>query len=117
MKRGILIIAVISLLLALSYSGSEAQEFIADSPFTSSFLTVIPNFNIFGDHAVLTYESTDFNGSFFAVVLDSFGNPVPTSDTFGWTYLFADVQNDGSLNIYGSDTGLSDDWFFIVNVR
>jgi hypothetical protein len=115
MKRIILIIAVICLLVVLSYSRSEAQAFIADSPFTSSFIEIIPDFNIFGDHAVLTFESTDANGSFFAVLLDVNGTPVASSDTFGWSYLFADVQNDGTLNIFGSDTGLSDDWHFIGN--
>ena len=114
MKRGILIIAVIGLLVVLSYSRSEAQAFIADSPFTSSYLAVYPDWNVFGDHAVITYESTDANGSFFAVVLDNSGAPVP-SETYGWNYLFADVRSDGTLDVYGSDTGYNWDWHFIAN--
>jgi len=101
--------------VVLSYSRSEAQAFIADSPFTSSYIAVIPNFNIFGDHAILTYQSTDAGGIFLAVVLDANGIPVASSDTFGWSYLFADVQIDGSLILYGSNTGLSEDWHFIGN--
>lgn len=115
MKKGILIIAIIGLLMVFSYSRSEAQAFIADSPFTSSYVVVYTNFNIFGDHAIVTYESTDVNGSYFATVLDANGNPVASADTYGWYYLFADVQNNGTLNIYGSDTGLSGDWHFIGN--
>jgi len=115
MKRGILIVVVIGLLVVLSYSRSEAEVFIADSPFTSSYLAVYTNFNAFGDHAIITYESTDANGSFFAVLLDANGTPVASSQTFGWFYLFADVLINGTLNIYGSDTGFSGDWHFIGN--
>ncbi|MDA8240714.1 MAG: hypothetical protein M0Z67_10140 [Nitrospiraceae bacterium] len=113
MKRGILIVAVIGLFMVLSYSRSEAQAFIADSPFTSSYLAVYPDFNAFGDHAMITYESTDANGSYFAVVLDANGVPRP-SETYGWNYLFADVRSDGYLDVYGSNTGYSDDWHYIA---
>lgn len=108
MKRNILIIAVISLLVVLSYSRSEA--FIADSPFTSSFVEIDPNFDGFGNTAVITFESTDNLGSFFAFLVDPSGVPIATSTTFGWVYLFADILSDGSLAIYGSDTGFSNDW-------
>jgi hypothetical protein len=114
MKKGILILLV-ALFVAASYSISEAQAYIADSPFTSSFVEVIPNFDAFGDHAVLTYESTDAYGSYFLVLIDYTGTPVGDAVTFGYPYLFADVQRDGSLDLYGSDTGFSGDWTFIGN--
>jgi len=113
MKKKILIILFTGLLIASTYSMSEAIS--ADSPFTNSFIEIIPFFNSFGDHAVITYESTDANGSFFAVLLDSDGFPVASSATFNWFYLFADVMSNGTLNIYGSDSGFSDDWHFIGN--
>lgn len=114
MKKGILVVMVIGLLVSLSYSRSEAHTFM-DSPFTTSYFDVYTNFNEFGDHAVVTYESTDNLGSFFAVVLDTNGVPVASSDTYGYYYLFADVQSNGTLNIYGSNTGASDDWHLIGN--
>ena len=114
MKKSILIILFAGLLIASSYSMSEAV-FSADSPFTNSFVEIIPGFNSFGDHAVITYESTDFLGSYFAFLLDSDGFPVASSATFDWVYLFADTVSDGTLNIYGSDSGFSNDWHFIGN--
>jgi len=114
MKKRILIILFAGLFIASSYSMSEA--FRADSPFTDSYLEVIPKFNSFGDHVVITYESTDLHGSFFAFLLDSYGFPVASSATFNWVYLFADVMSNGTtLSIYGSNTGFSDDWYFIGN--
>jgi len=113
MKKRILIILFAGLLIASSFSMSEA--FSADSPFTNSFVEVIPSFNSFGDHAVITYESTDANGSFFAFLLDSSGVPVASSATFNWVYLFADIVSNGTLKIYGSDSGSSNDWHFIGN--
>jgi len=119
MKKNILIISVVvGLLMVLSCSMSEAA-FIADSPFTSSYLEVIPNFDGFGNTAVITFESTDVSettyGSYFAVLLDRFGSPTATSATFFYFYLFADILSDGSLDIYGSDTGFNTDWHFIGN--
>ena len=110
MKKIMIIIAV-SLLVTLSYSITEA--FIADSPFTSSYVEIIPDFDGFGNTAVITFESTDNLGSFFAFLVDPFGVPIATPATFGWAYLFADTLADGSLAIYGSNTGFSDDWTLI----
>jgi hypothetical protein len=114
MKKSIFIL-LIGLFVVASYSISEAQAYVAQSPFTSSFVETIPNFDAFGDHAVLTYESTDLYGSFFLVLLDYTGTPVADSTTFGYPYLFADVQRNGSLDLYGSYTGYSGDWTFIGN--
>jgi hypothetical protein len=113
MKKGIKLILLIGLFVVFSYSISAAQGYVADSPFTSSFVEVIPNFDSYGDHAVITYESTDANGSFFLVLIDYTGTPVGDPVTFGYPYLFADVQRDGSLALYGSYTGFSGDWTFI----
>ena len=115
MKRRVLTSVVVGLFMAVGCGTSQAQSFVADSPFTGSFVQVIPNINSFGDHAVLTYESTDANGSYFFVILDSSGTPFASPDTFGFAYLFADTQFDGTLDIYGSDTGFQDDWQFIGN--
>jgi hypothetical protein len=114
MKKGIFIL-VVGLFVVSSYSISEAQTYVADSPFTSSFVEVIPNFDSFGDHAVITYESTDLFGSYFLVLIDDTGTPVGDAVTFGYPYLFADVRSDGSLDFYGSYTGFSGDWTFIGN--
>ena len=104
--------------MVLSCSMSEAV-FIADSPFTSSFLEVVPNFDGLGNTLVITFESTDVGpttlGSAFAVLLDPDGFPASTSATYNYYYLFADFLTDGSVDIYGSDTGLSGDWPFIGN--
>ena len=109
MKRSILIIFAISLLVTVSYSTSEAV-YIAESPFTSSFVEVIPNFDGFGNTALITYESTDYLGSLFVFLIDPFGVPVATSSTSWWVYLFADVLSDGSVAVYGSNTGFNNDW-------
>ncbi len=111
MKRSMIILAV-TLIVALSYSMGEAA-FFADSPFTSSYVEIIPNFDGFGDTAVITFESTDNLGSFFAFLIDPAGFPIATSATFGWLYLFADTLADGSLALYGSNTGFSNDWIRI----
>lgn len=113
MKRSVLIFIAVGLLVAVSYSMSEA-EFIAESPFTSSYVEIIPNFDVFGNTAVITFESTDNLGSYFAFLISpSFGVLVATPATFGWLYLFADTQPDGSLEIYGSNSGLSYEWTLI----
>lgn len=109
MKRNILIIFAVSMLVALSYSMSEA-EYIADSPFTYSNVVIYPNFDGYGDTAVVTYESTDNLGSYFAFLLNPYGVPIATSATYNYVYLFADVLSDGSLAIYGSDSGYDYDW-------
>lgn len=103
-----MIILAVSLLVVLSYSMSEA--YIADSPFTNSYVAIYPNFDGAGNAAVIMYESTDALGSYFAFLLDPYGIPIATSATSGWLYLFADTRSDGSLTIYGSDTGYANDW-------
>ncbi len=115
MKKFTVILFAAIVVMALG-SMTEAAVFSMDSPFTPSYTEIITNFNAYGDHAVITYESTDHFGSFFAVVLDSNGVPVASSDTFGWLYLFVDVLANVTLDIYGSNTGLANDWTFIGNL-
>lgn len=114
MKKIILVLFV-GIIVAATYSISEAQVYVAQSPYTPSFVEVIPNFDSFGDHVVLTYESTDFYGSFFLVLINQFGTPVGSYATLGYPYLFADTQPDSSLDLYGSFTGFSGDWTYLGN--
>lgn len=115
MKKSVLTICVVGLLVALSSLTSEAQAFFIDSPFTASYVEVIPNFDGFGNNGVIMYNSTDSFGSYFGVLLDPSGFPVASSATFGWLYVFVDTLSNGTLNWYGSNTGLSGDWTFIGN--
>jgi hypothetical protein len=114
MKRfAVILLAAIAVITLASMT--EAAVFSMNSPFTSSYTEILTNFDANGDHAVITYESTDNFGSYFAVLLNSDGVPVTSSATFGWAYLFGDTQADGSINIYGSNSGLANDWTFIGN--
>lgn len=105
MKKGIVVTLFAVLFVLSSYAVSWAQTYFAISPFTYSFVEVIPDFDIYGDHAVITYESTDNLGSFFLVLLDYTGTPVGDYTTYYYPYIFADVRPNGSLNLYGSYSG------------
>jgi hypothetical protein len=114
MKKGILFILFAVFFVVSSYTVSWAQTYVASSPFTYSFVQVIPNFDVYGDHAVLTYESTDNLGSFFLVLLDYTGTPVGDYTTYYYPYIFAGVRSDGGIDLYGSSSGFSGDWTLIT---
>ncbi len=110
MKKNFLVLLILGMMMLFTWSASEAQVFFVDSPFTSSYVEVLPNFDGFGNTAILTYESTDNLGSYFAFLVNPAGIPIATPVTGGWVYLFADTLSNGNLALYGSDTGFSNDW-------